>query len=118
MAHRIEKVESLIKQEVSQIILFKLGNPAFGFLTVTNVKISPDLKSAKIYVSVYEKEKRSFVMGKLQDATKTIRTELGGRIKLRYVPEIKFYLDDTLDYVEKIDGLIKKIHENDQQTES
>ena len=112
MTHRIERIESLIKQEISQIILFKLHDPVFGFITVTNVKVSPDLKLAKIYFSVFEKEKRKMVLEKLQEVSGLVRSELGSRIRLRHVPDVKFYIDDTLDYVEKIENLIKKIHEN------
>jgi len=118
MTHRIERIESLIKQEISQIILFKLHDPVFGFITVTNVKVSPDLKLAKIYFSVFEKEKRKMVLEKLQEVSGLVRSELGSRIRLRHVPDVKFYIDDTLDYVEKIENLIKKIHENDQPAES
>jgi len=117
MAYRIEKVESLLKQEISSILLFKMRDPIFGFITVTKVKVSPDLKIAKVYISVLQKEERQPTLKKITASAGFIRSELGSRIKLRYVPELKFFLDDTLDYVEKIDNLIKKIHENDQQIE-
>lgn len=117
MAYRIEKVESLLKQEISSILLYGMRDPIFGFITVTKVKASPDLKIAKVYISVLEKEKRQETLDKITAAAGYIRSQLGSRVKLRYVPEVKFFLDDTLDYVEKIDKLIKKIHENDQQIE-
>ena len=118
MAYRIEKVESLLKQEISSILLFKLHDPVFGFMTVTKVKVSPDLKIAKIYISVLEKENRKITLDKINGAAGFVRSELSSRVHMRYIPEVKFFLDDTLDYVEKIDNLIKKIHENDQQIES
>jgi ribosome-binding factor A len=115
MAHRIEKVENLIKEEVSLIFLFKLKDPLFGFVTITNVKVSPDLKNAKIYLSVLEREKREEVLGKVNSQAKYIRSELGSRIRIKFVPDLKFFIDDTIDYVEKIEGLIKKIHEDDDK---
>ena len=113
MSHRIDKLENLIKEEISLIFLRKLQNPSFGFLTITNVKVSPDLKSAKIYISVFEKEKREFVLEKVKAIGGFIRSELASRIRIKFVPELKFFIDDTLDYVEKIEGLIKKIHKDD-----
>lgn len=115
MSHRTEKVENLIKQEISLIFLRKLQDPAFGFLTVTNVKLSPDLRLAKIYISVFEKEKRETSREKLKSASGFIRSELASRISIKFIPELKFFIDDTLDYVEKIEGLIKKIHKNDNK---
>ena len=113
MSHRIDKVEHLIKEEISLIFLHKLSNLNLGFVTITNVRVSPDLKLAKIYLSVLEKEKRSLVLDKIEDKKGYIRTELAHRIRIKFIPELKFFIDDTLDYVEKIEGLIKKIHEND-----
>jgi ribosome-binding factor A len=118
MAYRIDKLEHLLKEEVSMIFLYKLHDPAFGLLTVTNVKLSHDLKIAKIYISVFEREKREMVLEKIRERTGFIRTELAHRIRIKFIPELKFFIDDTLDYVEKIEGLIKKIHENDNKEDS
>jgi len=115
MSYRIEKLENLIKQEISLIFLRKLQDPAFGFLTVTNVKVSPDLKIAKVYISVFEKDKRESVLERVKSGSGFIRSELASRIRIKLVPELKFFIDDTLDYVEKIEGLIKKIHKDDNK---
>ena len=112
-SHRIDKVEQLIKKEVSSIFLYKIQQPELGFITITNVKVSPDLKMAKIYLSVLEKEKRALVLDRIDNKTKFIRTELAHRISLKFVPEIKFFIDDTLDLVEKIEGLIDRIRKED-----
>ena len=97
------------------IFLYKMQDPALSLLTITNVKVSPDLKSAKIYLSVFEKEKRAIVLEKVKSSTGYIRSELAHRVRIKFVPELNFYIDDTIDYVEKIEGLIKKIHENDDK---
>lgn len=115
MTHRIEKVERLVHEELSLIFLHKIRDPEIGIATITNVKLSPDLKIAKVYVSIYDKEKRDNGMEKITGLTGYIRTELAHRVKMRFVPELKFFIDDTLDYVEKIDELIKKIHDEDNK---
>lgn len=113
MSHRVDKVEHLIKEEISLIFLHKLSELNLGFVTITNVKLSPDLKIARVYLSVLEKEKRDLVLDKIEVKKGYIRTELAHRIRIKFIPELKFFVDDTLDYVEKIEGLIKKIHEDD-----
>ena len=113
MSYRIEKVSKLIKEEISLIFLHKLKDPAFGLITITNVKVSPDLRIAKVYLSVFDKKKRKLVLERINETKSFIRTELAQRIKIRFVPELEFFIDDTIDYVEKIEGIIKKIHEND-----
>ena len=112
-SYRIDKVERLIKEEISLIFLHKFQNVELGFLTITRVKMSPDLKQARIYISVFEKEKRELVLEKVQLKIGIIRSELAHRIRLKFTPELKFFIDDTLDYVEKIEGLIDKIHRKD-----
>ncbi|NWF50181.1 MAG: 30S ribosome-binding factor RbfA [Ignavibacteriaceae bacterium] len=113
MSHRIDKVESLIKEEISLIFLYKFHEPSLGLVTVTNVKVSADLRIAKIYVSVLEKEKRTAAMDLINSKNGFIRSELASRVRIKFIPELKFFLDDTLDYVEKIEDIFKKIHEED-----
>lgn len=115
MSHRIDKVESLIKEEISMIFLNKLRDTEIGFVTITRVKMSPDLRIAKVYISVLERDKREAVLEKINSSNGYIRSELAHRIKIKFTPELKFFIDDTLDYVEKIEGLIKKIHEDDNK---
>ena len=112
---RVDKVASLIKDELSLIFLHKIQDSNLGLITVTNLKISPDLRHARVYLSVYDKEKRPEVLEKVNELKGMIRSELAGRIQIRFVPELDFFIDDTLDYVEKIEGIFKKIHENDNK---
>lgn len=112
---RKERLESLIKEELSLIMFQKLKDPAFGFATITEVKLSKDFKIAKIYVSVYEKDKREEAMGKFEELNSLIRMELAQRIRFRFVPKLVFYLDESADYAEKIDILLKKIKEDDNK---
>jgi ribosome-binding factor A len=112
-SHRIDKVERLIKEEISLIFLHKMQDAQSGFITITRVRVSPDLKQAKIYISVFEKEKRELILKKINDKLGFIRSELAGRIRIKFTPDLKFFIDDSLDYVEKIEGLIDKIHKAD-----
>ena len=105
------KVAKEIQKVMAEVIRSK-GMAAFGgaLVSVSGVKISPDLSIAKIYVSVFPSEKAEAVMETLQENSKAFRGELGHKMakQLRIVPEIAFYLDSSLDYVEHIEELLKK----------
>ena len=114
MSYRIDKVENLIKEEISLIFLHKLQDPELGFVTITNVKVSPDLRNAKIYISILDKENRESAFEKVNELKGYIKGLLSQRInKLKYMPDLTFFIDDTIDYVEKMEKLFKKIHEDD-----
>lgn len=105
------KVAKELQKHMAEIIRSK-GMAAFGgaLVSVSGVKISPDLSVAKIYVSVFPSEKAQSVMEQLQENGRALRGELGNKVarQLRIVPEIVFYLDSSLDYVEHIEQLLKK----------
>lgn len=105
------KVAREIQKDMAEIIRSK-GMAAFSgaMVSVSGVKVSPDLSVAKIYVSVFPSEKAQTVMQTISENTRSLRGELGGRVgkQLRIVPEIVFYLDSSLDYVEHIEELLKK----------
>ena len=105
------KVAKEIQKEMAEIIRSK-GMAAFGgaLVSVSGVKVSPDLSVAKIYVSVFPSDKVEPVMEALQENNRHLRGELGSKMgkQLRIVPEIIFYLDSSLDYVEHIEELLKK----------
>ena len=108
---RQQKVARQIQKDLAEIIRAR-GMAAYdgALLTVSGVKITPDLALAKVYVSVFPSTKAEAVMDRLGDETSRLRGELGRRVakQLRIVPELAFYLDDSLDYVEHIDELLKK----------
>ena len=105
------KVAKEIQKVMAEIIRCK-GMAAFGgaLVSVSGVKISPDLSVAKIYVSIFPSDKAEIVMEVLQENCKALRGELGHTMgkQLRIVPEIAFLLDSSLDYVEHIEELLKK----------
>lgn len=112
---RAERVASLIKEEVSDIISKVLEHESVGFWTVTGVRVSPDLRYAKIYISIYgDKVTQQNTIRKIESLKKTIRSRLGSRLRLRFTPEIEFYLDDTLEHVDRINALLKQIEEREK----
>ena len=115
MGHRLDKVASLIKEEISLIFLHKIQDSKMGLITVTNVKISPDLKHARIYLSTFDRENRDVIMKRVNELKGMIRSQLAGRVSLRFVPELQFFIDDTPDYVEKMENLFKQIHKDDSE---
>lgn len=104
------KVAREIQKDMAEILRSK-GMAAFqgAMVTVSEVRVSPDLAVAKVYVSIFPSDKGTAVMDILQENVRTYRGELGHRVgrQLRIVPELAFYLDTTLDYAEHIDQLLK-----------
>lgn len=118
MSIRTERVASLIKEELAAIVLREYSDPSFGFITVTAVKMTPDLKIAKVAFSVFGKaEVRAKTMKMLEDQKAHIRGLVGSRMSLKFTPSLQFYLDDTLENVDRINTLIKQIHVNDKKTD-
>ena len=111
---RSSRVAELIKREISKIIVEDIKDPAINFVTITNVKISDDLRSSKIYFTVLgDKTVREKTNKALDHATTFIRSEISKRLNLRYTPELRFYYDTVTDYVENIDNLFLKIKEEE-----
>lgn len=108
---RVRKIQEFIKQEVGSMLLRDLKDPRLGFITVTGVKLTNDLREATIYVSLFGKpEEKAASLDALNQAKGFIRRELGQRLKIYYTPAIAFEEDTSLDYGMHIDGLLKKIH--------
>jgi ribosome-binding factor A len=115
MSVRSDKVASLLKEELSIIFQRNFAMEEYGFLTITEVRVSPDLRIAKVYISVYGDEKRKMKSLSMVEAQKSsIRSMLGRVIHLRFTPEIAFYLDESIDRVFRIESIFKKIHEQDE----
>ncbi len=108
---RQNKISRLIQKEVADIFLKDAKNLGRGTLvTVTVVRISPDLSIARIFLSIFPSTGSKELIENINNKKKQIRYELAKRTKsqLRSVPELNFYIDDSLDYAEKIDKLLKK----------
>lgn len=112
---RAERVSDQIKREVSQIIERLLKDPGIGFVTITGVEMTDDLREAKIFYSVLGNEqKKKDTKIALQRATSFIQAEIGKRIRIRHTPIISFKYDKSIEYGARIEELIKKIHQEDE----
>jgi len=107
---RQKKVARLVQKELAEIILHHSGELAPGkMISVTTVRVSPDLSLAKTYVSVFPSEGAAAVVEVLRNSVPRLRYELGQKVRnqLRIVPEIAFFVDDSNDYIDKISNLLK-----------
>jgi ribosome-binding factor A len=106
---RQSKIARLIQKELSEIFLLQAKSMNGVLVSVTSVRVSPDLSIARAYISVFPSERGGEIVKNLSGNMRAIRFELGGRLRhqLRIIPELKFFLDDSLDYLERIDELLK-----------
>ncbi|RGN47068.1 MULTISPECIES: 30S ribosome-binding factor RbfA [unclassified Bacteroides] len=106
---RQNKISRLIQKELSEIFLLQTKAMNGVLVSVSVVRISPDMSVARVYLSIFPSEKSKEIVENINNNTKSIRFELGTRVRhqLRIIPELKFFVDDSLDYIEKIDQLLK-----------
>lgn len=107
---RSRRVSELLREEISRVITQQLKDPRIGLVTVTSIKLTDDLKLARVYFSILgdADARRNSLLG-LERAAKFIRTEIGRKTNLKYVPELEFYYDETVDYAQNIESLLKQI---------
>lgn len=107
---RQSKISRLLQKELSDIFLNETKKMHGTLVSVSVVRVSPDLSVAKAYLSIFPSEKAQEMMASIQANAKSIRYELAQRVRfqLRKTPELSFFLDDSLDYIENIDSLLKK----------
>ena len=108
---RQQKIARQIQRDIAEILQKEGGiTPRGVMVTVTTVRVSPDFAYAKVYFSIFPFERNAEVMEALEKNNWFIRRELGKRIRnqLKIVPELQFFLDDSLEYIENIDSLLKE----------
>ena len=106
---RQNKISRLIQKELSDIFLLQTKAMNGLLVSVSVVRISPDMSIARAYLSIFPSERSEEIVKNINDNMKSIRYELGNRVRhqLRIIPELKFFVDDSLDYIENIDRLLK-----------
>ncbi|MFP4021937.1 MAG: 30S ribosome-binding factor RbfA [Halanaerobium sp.] len=116
---RAVRVGELLKEEISQIVLREMKDPRIGFVSVTDVEVSGDLRHAKVFISVYgtDKEKEETLEG-LQQAQGFVRKLVGERVKIHHTPEIIFRYDDSIENGVHISEIIKDLKESGEIKES
>ena len=107
---RQARIFRLLQKELADIFQSQTRMMRGVLVSVTRVKISPDLSICTAYLSVFPSDKGEELLENIRGNEKSVRYELGTRVRnqLRIIPELRFFLDDSLDYLEKIDGLLKK----------
>ena len=126
---RLNRIERLLQKELGDMFIHVSSTFKGTILSVSEVRISPDLSVAKAYISVFPQSQSEYVIETLKNSSRSIRYELGKRIKnqVRVIPELIFKLDETLDKLENIDRLLaidrdavnaaEEAEENDSETE-
>lgn len=106
---RQNKIARLLQKELSDIFLLQTKSMNGVLVSVSVVRISPDLSVARVYLSIFPSEKAEELCKNINKNQKSIRFELGTRVRhqLRIIPELKFFVDDSLDYMDRIDHLLK-----------
>lgn len=113
---RSQRVGDLVREEVADIIMYRLKDPRIGFVTVTGVDMAPDMKNAKIYVSVLKEEDRELTLEILNSSKSFIRSLLSKRLRMKFIPTVEFRFDTSIEYGYKIDKLLKEIKDRDEDT--
>jgi len=106
---RQQKISRMLQKELGEIFLLYARELQGTLITVTGVRISPDLAIAHTHLSVFPSDKAAGVLARVQEDSRAIRYDLGKRVRfqLRIVPELYFHVDDSLDYLENIDNLLR-----------
>ena len=106
---RRERLGDQLRVEIADLIQQAVRDPRVGFVTVTEVRMSPDLKHARVYVSILgDEEQTAESFAALQGSRGFLKSQIGHRLKLRYVPQLRFVLDETLDKSARIESLLKE----------
>jgi ribosome-binding factor A len=107
---RLSKIERLLQKELSELFRKQTAMMRGTIISVSTVHVSPDLSLAKAYLSIFPSEKGKELLEVIDKNKKTLRYDLGQLVRnqLRRIPELNFYLDDSLDYVENIDKILKQ----------
>ena len=114
---RSNRVGELLREEIAKLISKGLKDPRIGFVSVMEVRMSPDLHYANVYVSLFgsESERKGSLVG-LRNSAGWIRREVGQFLRMRYTPEIRFFPDDTLDNVYHLEEVLEEIHTEQRQS--
>ncbi len=115
---RPDRVGEQIRQELSQILSQQVHDPGIGFLTLTRVKVTPDLQLARVLYTVFGDEKqRKETQKALERALPYLRRQIGSRIRLRRVPDLQFFYDESVAHQDRIEKILLDLkHERETQT--
>ena len=107
---RAERVGDLLKEELSEVLLREIKDPRIGFVTITGVRVSDDLRHARVYVVTHETgEGQQRTLEGLQSARGYLQGALGRRVRLRYIPDLSFWVDESLEQGFRIHEILKSL---------
>ncbi len=107
---RLKRINEACREALGEVIQEKIKDPRVGFVTVTRVEVSPDLRQAKVWLSVLGSEEEvDMCMLALQKARGFMRRELGRRVRIRYTPELRIFLDRGAQVSERVQGILKRL---------
>lgn len=110
MTRRVEKAQDLVKEEISRLLLFKVKDPRLKALSITRVKMTPDLRQARIFYSVFDDQAdRAGIQASLDKAMGFFRREIGRNLGLKFVPQLDFEFDRSLEYAQHMDRLLTEM---------
>lgn len=110
MSIKIDRLNSTFVKEISYILQNEIKDENIKFVSVTGCEITNDLSYAKVFVTVFDKDKKDTTMKALDGAKSFIRGELSKRVEIRHTPELRFVFDDSIEYGEKIEKIIEKLN--------
>ncbi|NTU42671.1 MAG: 30S ribosome-binding factor RbfA [Nitrospirales bacterium] len=108
---RSQRLNILLREEIASIIMSRVKDPRLGFVTVTEVELSDDLKIARVYISVLDPKERELNLEVLSHAKGIIRNELSKKVRMKVVPTLEFFIDKSIDSGDRIDNILKQIRE-------
>ncbi|QWR78038.1 30S ribosome-binding factor RbfA [Candidatus Magnetomonas plexicatena] len=107
---RAQRVSGSLREDIAQVVLTKIKDPRLGFVTITDVSVSDDLKSARVFVSILKKEYVEQSLKVLNSAAGFIRKEIAKTLSMKVIPVLSFFEDKSMLYGSKIDKIFEKIH--------
>ncbi|MBM4137306.1 MAG: 30S ribosome-binding factor RbfA [Nitrospira sp.] len=106
---RSKRVGDLLREEIADIVFHRLKDPRIGFITITGVDVTDDIKFARVYLSIFKDEDKDTTLEILNSATSFIRSELSKRLRMKFIPNIEFRIDTSIEYGIRIDKLLDEI---------
>ncbi len=111
MSIKIDRLNSTFAREISQILQNEIKDPNIKFVTVTGCEITNDLSFCKVFVTVFDNDKKKEIMKALDGAKSFIRGQLSQRVEIRHTPELRFVFDESIEYGNKIEKIIESLHQ-------
>ncbi|MGE0682296.1 MAG: 30S ribosome-binding factor RbfA [Candidatus Binatia bacterium] len=115
-SRRPERVSGLLLEVVAETLLREVKDPRLQAITVTGVRMSPDLKTAKIFFTTRQEEEPTEVLAGLRKATGFIKRQVASRLQLRYIPDLEFRYDETLEKVNRLESLLRQAAEKERES--